>query len=79
MRRVSRSVSSSLSKLSTASSAVISPRSSWRNDGIDDLQRPWHAQADQIAFDTLDDGGDKFGVRSHHALPFTAITRPTAS
>lgn len=49
------------------------------HDGIDDFQRARHAQPDEVCLDAVHGGGGGFGAGAHHAVPFTASTRPSAS
>ena len=49
------------------------------HDGVDDLQRSGHAQADEGGLDAVHDGRIELGPGAHQALPFTASTLPSAS
>lgn len=49
------------------------------DDDVDDLQRARHAQPDKRGLDAVDEGGRGQSVPGHHAFPFTAMTRPSAS
>ena len=49
------------------------------DDRVDGLQRARHAQCDQRGLDVLGERWRERRLRGHHADPFTAITRPSAS
>ena len=48
-------------------------------DGVENLDAPVACAVRQRVFDVVDEGGGEFAARAHHALPFTASTRPSAS
>ena len=46
---------------------------------VEDLERPWHLQADQGLLDAVDERGNDLGMGAHRASPWPASRRPTAS
>ena len=68
-RRFSRKVSSSASRASMASSAVISPRSRSAHGRVEDLDRAWHLEADHGVLDAVDHGRNDLRMARHWVPP----------